>query len=103
MIGLAAGIVLVVVGLIVAVVLIANANSSTSAPPPPSSNKVYCTAESRGVGACTMEHAPVCGWNDETVQCVTYPCAQTYSNKCMACTNEHVAYYTQGECPTSQT
>ena len=49
--------------------------------------------------ACTMEYLPVCGWFDQSIKCIKYPCASTYGNKCMACANEKVAYWTQGECP----
>ncbi len=61
--------------------------------------KNYCTASQRGAEICTMEYAPVCGWFDESIRCVKYPCAQTYSNTCMACSEEKVAYWTAGECP----
>ena len=62
---------------------------------------VYCELEQRKAEACTMEYAPVCGWSDpEKIQCIRYPCAQTYGNICTACANENVAYYTVGECPS---
>lgn len=61
--------------------------------------KNYCSPEQRGAEICTMEYAPVCGWSNENIKCLRYPCAQTYSNKCMACSNENVAYWTDGECP----
>jgi len=65
-----------------------------------SKNKKYtCPLESRGVSACTMEHNPVCGWNNNNIKCIKYPCASTYSNPCVACTNKDVEYYTFGECP----
>jgi hypothetical protein len=63
------------------------------------SNKTYCTQEQKKARACTMEYAPVCGWFNESIKCIKYPCAQTYSNKCMACAGENVAYWTNGECP----
>jgi len=67
----------------------------------PSSGEVYCEDEERGVGACIEIYQPVCGWNDpEKIQCITYPCASTYSNSCFACRNEGVLYYTEGECPS---
>jgi len=61
--------------------------------------KNYCSPAQRGAQMCTMEYAPVCGWFNENIKCVKYPCAQTYSNPCMACSNENVAYWTDGECP----
>jgi len=62
-------------------------------------NKTYCTEEQRNTQACTMEYRPVCGWFDESIQCVKYPCADTYSNPCIACSDEKVEYWTEGECP----
>jgi hypothetical protein len=59
-----------------------------------------CAATSWPVGACTREYNPVCGWFDESVQCVTYPCAATYSNPCIACSDENVIGWTAGECET---
>lgn len=59
-----------------------------------------CTQEQRGAEICTMEYRPVCGWFDSTkIQCVKYPCANTYSNPCQACANEEVISWTEGECP----
>ena len=58
----------------------------------------FCTPSSREAEACTMEYNPVCGWYLET-DCKEYPCAQTYSNPCIACQDSKVAYWTQGECP----
>jgi putative hemolysin len=51
--------------------------------------------------ACTKEYMPVCGWFDTSIQCVAYPCAATYGNKCTACAEEKVAYWTDGECPST--
>ena len=43
--------------------------------------------------ACTREFNPVCGWFDpEKVNCIRAPCANTYSNPCMACADENVLY-----------
>ncbi len=62
---------------------------------------VYCTPESRNAGACIELYMPVCGWFDPAkIQCFRYPCAQTYSNSCFACSDENVLYYTEGECPS---
>lgn len=65
----------------------------------PEFEKTFCKPEQRGSVACTMEYRPVCGWFDESIQCIKYPCAATYSNPCMACSDEIVAYWTEGECP----
>ncbi len=59
----------------------------------------YCMPKTRNVEACTMEYNPVCGWFKPTVTCVKYPCAQTFGNPCLACKNELVESWTQGECP----
>jgi len=61
--------------------------------------KHYCTPEQRGAEICTMEYRPVCGWFNQSILCFAYPCAQTYSNPCMACAEDKVAYWTEGECP----
>ena len=61
--------------------------------------KYYCTPGSRKVEICTLEYRPVCGWFNERIKCIRYPCAATYSNPCFACTDEKVEYWTEGECP----
>lgn len=58
-----------------------------------------CSPHSEFGGTCTMEYNPVCGWYDNTVNCIKHPCASTYSNPCVACSNDNIAYYTMGECP----
>lgn len=59
-----------------------------------------CTAEQKQADACIEIYQPACGWDDpEKVQCIKYPCAQTYSNSCFACIAENVLYWTEGECP----
>lgn len=58
-----------------------------------------CDPAGSSMTLCTMEYAPVCGWYKENIQCIKYPCAQTFSNDCAACQNEHVAHWTDGECP----
>ncbi|GEM_PF-1306196 len=62
--------------------------------------KTYCRPEEReGIG-CIALYDPVCGWFDaEKVQCVKYPCAETFSNSCYSCLNKDVLYWTKGECP----
>ncbi len=49
--------------------------------------------------ACTKEYVPVCGWRDVALECDNPPCKATYGNKCTACADETVAYWTEGECP----
>lgn len=61
--------------------------------------KHYCTPESKEAEICTMEYMPVCGWFNQSIQCVKYPCAVTASNPCGACLKENVEYWTRGECP----
>lgn len=62
--------------------------------------ETICTAEQKAAEACTLEYVPVCGWNDPAkIQCIRYPCASTYGNKCQACAAENVISWTPGECP----
>jgi len=64
--------------------------------------RFYCEASQRGVEACIEIYQPVCGWFDsEKIQCMTYPCAKTYSNSCFSCQNPDVLYWTDGGCPSS--
>ncbi len=59
-----------------------------------------CTPEQKQAEICTMEYLPVCGWFDSAkIQCIKYPCAQTFGNICQACAAENVVSWTQGECP----
>lgn len=59
-----------------------------------------CKADERLAEFCIALYDPVCGWNDpDKVQCVRYPCAETYSNGCEACKSENILYWTHGECP----
>jgi hypothetical protein len=50
--------------------------------------------------ACTKEYMPVCGWYNQDIKCVKYPCAANFGNKCEACANSQVEYWTTGACPT---
>ncbi len=66
----------------------------------PEDQKTFCTNESRNAQACIQIYQPVCGWYDsEKVNCIKYPCAETFSNSCQACLNENVEFYTEGVCP----
>ena len=64
----------------------------------PSLEKFECLERS---DVCIEIYDPVCGWFSDDVQCVTYPCAVTFSNSCFACGDETVEYWTPGECPDS--
>jgi hypothetical protein len=61
--------------------------------------QVNCTNEDRKAEFCIEIYQPVCGWNNENIKCIDYPCAATYSNSCKACQEENVAYWIAGECP----
>ena len=66
----------------------------------PPLEKVFCEPDQRGVEACIALFDPVCGYYDgEKIQCIKAPCAQTYSNSCVACADDKVLYYEAGECP----
>lgn len=71
-----------------------NSGNSTS------SDFNYCSSDSRNGSVCTAIYKPVCGWFNATkIQCIKFPCAQTFSNSCAACHNTDVSYWTEGECP----
>ena len=60
----------------------------------------YCTAGQRQGEMCIELSQPVCGWFDPArVQCIRYPCANTFSNSCFACHDDKILYWTEGECP----
>ena len=63
--------------------------------------KHFCSNNSRNVDSmCITLYNPVCGWNNpNNVQCIKFPCADTYSNSCNACKNSDVLYWTKGICP----
>lgn len=70
-----------------------NNNSGNQIPP----GATLCPSE-RGE-FCIELYQPVCGFFDpKKIQCIKYPCAQTFSNSCFACSNEDILYYTDGEC-----
>lgn len=67
----------------------------------PINNSTLCAATTRPAGACIQIYQPVCGWfNPDKIQCIKYPCAQTFSNSCEACMDSKVISYTEGECPS---
>ena len=49
--------------------------------------------------ACTLEYLGVCGWFNENIRCLKYPCAITFGTICQACSDPSVQYVTKGECP----
>ena len=60
----------------------------------------FCTPEQKNATVCIQIYKPVCGWFDPAkIQCIKYPCAQTFSNSCVACADEKVLYWTEEECP----
>jgi hypothetical protein len=65
--------------------------------------RTYCTPEQKKAQMCTMEYMPVCGWSKQDGECLTEPCMQTYGNKCVACAQEDVIYWTHGECQEEDT
>ena len=60
--------------------------------------KNYCSYENRKGSSCIQLYQPVCGWFNESTECIKYPCAQTYSNSCFACQDEKVDYWIDREC-----
>lgn len=56
-----------------------------------------CTDESRTVDGCSKEYIPVCGIREECAS--NNELCQTYGNKCMACLDPSVLYFTQRPCP----
>lgn len=53
---------------------------------------VACTPDTRKGGVCTREFHPVCGTLADNT-------ARTFSNKCVACSDEKVVRYVDGACP----
>jgi hypothetical protein len=92
--------VIIAFALIFALIQINKDTSSNNDFPQGSGDKHFCLPEDRLAEFCIEIYQPVCGWNNtKKIQCIKYPCAQTYSNTCFACKDENVAYYTKGKCP----
>lgn len=60
-----------------------------------------CTEQEKQTEACTREYNPVCAILDNSIRCITEPCASTdaltMSNDCVACSQDAIGYY-QGAC-----
>jgi hypothetical protein len=61
--------------------------------------KIYCTPEQKKAEVCPEYYSATCGWFNQSIKCLKYPCAQTFSNPCFACAQANVEYYTEGVCP----
>ena len=63
--------------------------------------KNYCKPSDRNDNSssvCLTLYEPVCGWFNSSVECLKYPCTTTYSNSCVACSDNTITYWTAGEC-----
>ncbi len=58
-----------------------------------------CTEEQKAAEVCFEIYMPVCGWFNQSIQCIRYPCAGTYTNSCFACMDPKVDRWTEGQCP----
>ena len=58
-----------------------------------------CTEKERNTEVCPEYYSATCGWFNQSIKCLKYPCAQTFSNPCFACADPKVEYYTVGDCP----
>lgn len=61
--------------------------------------KKTCSEADRAGDVCAQLYMPTCGWFNQTIKCLRYPCAQNFGNPCEACHNQQVEYWTAGECP----
>ncbi len=57
-----------------------------------------CTESDRSK-SCSDDDQPVCGWFNQSIKCIKYPCAANYGNPCWACSEPQVEYWTEGPCP----
>lgn len=73
-------------------VVTATAGETDAPPAPGDSTFIECTTRT---DICTREYMPVCGK-------LTDGTARTYSNKCVACSDQAVRGYTAGACPEVQ-
>jgi len=61
--------------------------------------KTYCTPEQKKAEVCSQYYLATCGWFNQSIKCLKYPCAQNFDNPCVACASLNVEYYTPEECP----
>lgn len=61
--------------------------------------RTFCKEEERNADFCPEYYSPTCGWFDQSIKCLVYPCANDFENPCFACSNKDVLYYTSGKCP----
>lgn len=61
--------------------------------------KTYCTPEQKNAEVCPEYYSATCGWFNQSIKCIKYPCAETFSNPCFACASPSTEYYTPGDCP----
>ncbi len=74
-------------------------DETTETPQTPNNGEIKCRDEDREVKGCTKIYKPVCGLVE--VQCIKAPCnpaRETFSNSCLACSNELVKSYKEGFC-----
>jgi len=89
-------IIIVAIVLVLSGILLAHYLAPTT---PEGTGKFFCTSESRNA-VCNDVGDRVCGWFNQSVKCLRYPCAINFDLRCEACKNPEVEYYTFGSCPT---
>ncbi|MEM3112871.1 MAG: hypothetical protein QXI33_00410 [Candidatus Pacearchaeota archaeon] len=65
----------------------------------PNKDKINCLPGQRNMPHCIQIYKPVCGYRQ--IECIRVPCnpvPETFSNSCVACSDERVLYYIEGEC-----
>lgn len=61
--------------------------------------KNICSPADKAGDVCAQLYTATCGWFNQAIKCLRYPCAQNFGNPCEACHNQQVEYWTAGECP----
>ncbi len=85
------------VALLIMFIVLATIFLPKQMPPPIVDETQVCDDPVEGT-VCPANVDPVCGWFKD-IQCIKYPCAQTYSNACEACQDSKVKYWTDNTCP----